>query len=117
MPQDPLEQSDSQLLAQACGRAAQVLGLSPEELSEVLSQHQPSADGIDQDPKTREGQPALLFLRAYRSLHGLCGGDQRLMRHWIEQPNRHLGEQPPRLFLAGVEGLSYVADYLDSFCR
>ena len=117
MPQDPLDQSDAQLVAQACGRAAQVLGLSPEELSEVLSQHQPSADGTDQELKTREEQPALLFLRVYRSLHGLCGGDQSLMRHWIEQRNRHLGEQPPRLLLARIDGLNCVADYLDSFCR
>ena len=117
MPQDPLDPSDAQLVGQACGRAAQVLGLSPEALSEVLSQHQPSADGIDQEPKTREGQPPLLFLRVYRSLHGLCGGDQSLMRHWIEQPNRHLDEQPPRLLLARIEGLSCVADYLDSFCH
>ena len=107
MPQTPLDQSDAQLVAEACGRAAQVLGLSPQELSEVLSQHQPSA----------EGQLALLFLRIYRSLHGLCGGDQRLIRHWIEQPNRHLGEQPPRLLLARLEGLYCVADYLDSFCH
>ena len=117
MPQDPLDQSDAQLVAQACGRAAPVLGLSPEALSEVLSQHQPRAGGIDQDPKTREGQPALLFLRVYRSLHGLCGGDQSLMRYWIEQPNRHLGEQPPRLLLACIDGLNCVADYLDSCCH
>lgn len=52
MPQDPLDQSDAQLVGQACGRAAQVLGLSPEELSEVLSQHQPSADGIHLDLKS-----------------------------------------------------------------
>jgi hypothetical protein len=29
MPQDPLDQTDAQLVAEACGRAAQVLGLSP----------------------------------------------------------------------------------------
>jgi hypothetical protein len=73
----------------------------------VLSQHQAST----------EVQQALLFLRVYRSLHGLCGGDQSLMRHWIEQPNRHLGEQPPRLLLACIDGLYCVADYLDSFCH
>ena len=117
MPQNPLDQSDAQLVAQACGRAAQVLGLSPDELSEVLSQHQVRADGIDLEPKTREGHPALLFLRVYRSLHGLCGGDQSLMRHWIEQPNRHLGDQPPRLLLARIDDLSCVADDLDSFCH
>jgi hypothetical protein len=117
MPHGPLDQSDAQLVAEACGRAAQVVGLSPKELSEVLIKHQPSADGIHLNPQTREGQLALLFLRVYRSLHGLCGGDQSLMRHWIEQPNRHLGEQPPRLLLARIEGLNCVADYLDSFCH
>ncbi|MFW6732700.1 MAG: MbcA/ParS/Xre antitoxin family protein [Synechococcus sp.] len=117
MPQIPLDQSDAQLVAEACSRAAQVLGLSSKELSEVLSTHQPNADGKDLDPQTREGQLALLFLRVYRSLHGLCGGDQSLMRHWIEQPNRHLGEQSPRLLLARLDGLNCVADYLDSFCH
>lgn len=66
MPQDPRDPSDAQLVGQACGRAAQVLGLSPEELSKLLSQHQPGADGINQEPKPREGQPAVLFLRVYR---------------------------------------------------
>lgn len=117
MPQFPLDQSDAQLVAEACSRAAQVLGLSPKELSEVLSMNQPNADDKDLDPQSREGQPALLFLRVYRSLHGLCGGDQSLMRHWIEQPNRHLGEQSPRLLLARIEGINCVADYLDSFCH
>jgi hypothetical protein len=117
MPETPLDQSDAQLVAEACSRAAQVLGLSASVLSELLSTHQSSADGIEQDPKTREGDPALLFLRIYRSLHSLCGGDQRLMRHWIEQPNRHLGEQSPRLLLARIDGLNCIADYLDSVCH
>jgi hypothetical protein len=50
----------------------------------------------------------------YRSLHALYGGDQSLMRHWIAQPNHHLGEQPPRLLLARIEGLNRVANYLDA---
>jgi hypothetical protein len=47
MPQFPLDQSDAQLVAEACSRAAQVLGLSPKELSEVLSMNQPNADDKD----------------------------------------------------------------------
>ena len=42
------------------------------------------------------------------------GGDQALMRHWIDQPNRQLGEQPPRLLVARIEGLNRVANYLDA---
>jgi hypothetical protein len=114
VPQEPLAKSDAQLVAEACGRAAQILGLSREELSAVVGKHRTSIDRSGLDPNTKEGELALLLLRVYRSLHALCGGDQALMRHWIDQPNRQLGEQPPRLLLVRIEGLNRVANYLDA---
>jgi hypothetical protein len=36
------------------------------------------------------------------------------MRYGLEQPNHHLGEQPPRLLLVRIEGLNRVANYLDA---
>lgn len=114
LSQEPLTKSDAQLVAQACGRAAQVLGLSKEELSAVVGKHRTTIDRTGLDPKTKEGELALLLLRVYRSLHALCGGDRDLMRHWMEQPNHHLSEQPPRLLLARIEGLNRVANYLDA---
>jgi len=114
LSQEPLTKSDAQLVAQACGRAAQVLGLSRKELSAVVGKHRTTIDRTGLDPKTKEGELALLLLRLYRSLHALCGGDQDLMRHWMEQPNHHLNKQPPRLLLPSIEGLSRVANYLDA---
>jgi uncharacterized protein (DUF2384 family) len=114
LSQEPLTKSDAQLVAQACGRAAQVLGLSRKELSAVVGKHRTTIDRTGLDPKTKEGELALLLLRLYRSLHALCGGDQDLMRHWMEQPNHHLNKQPPRLLLSSIEGLSRVANYLDA---
>ncbi|MBD2551561.1 DUF2384 domain-containing protein [Microcystis elabens FACHB-917] len=90
MPRSPLAQSDAQLVAEACGRAALVLGLN------------------------KEGELALLLLRVYRSLHAHFGGDHALMRHWIEQPNHDLGEQPPRLDLQRIEALAHVANVLEA---
>ena len=113
LSQEPLTKSDAQLVAQACGRAAQVLGLSKEEISAVVGKHRTTIDRTGLDPKTKEGELALLLLRVYRSLHALCGGDRDLMRHWMEQPNHHLNAQPPRLLLSSIEGLSRVANYLD----
>ena len=49
MPREPRASSDAQLVAEACGRAALVLGLN------------------------KEGELALLLLRVYRSLHAHCG--------------------------------------------
>ena len=113
LSQAPLTKTDAQLVAEACVRAAQVLGLSRDELSAVVGKHRTSIDRTGLDPNTKEGELALLLLRVYRSLHALNGGDQTLMRHWMEQPNHHLGEQPPRLLLARIEGLNRVANYLD----
>ena len=114
LSQESLTKSDAQLVAQACVRAAQVLGLSKEELSAVVGKHRTTIDRTGLDPKTKEGELALLLLRVYRSLHALCGGDRDLMRHWIEQPNHHLSEKPPRLLLMRIEGLNHVANYLDA---
>jgi hypothetical protein len=114
LSQEPLIKTDAQLVAEACGRAAQVLGFSRDELSAVVGKHRTSIDRSGLDPKTKEGELALLLLRVYRSLHALCGGDHGLMRHWMEQPNHHLGEQPPRQLLARIEGLNRVANYLDA---
>ena len=105
--------TDAQLVAEACGRAAQVLELSRDELSAVVGKHRTSIDRTGLDPNTKEGELALLLLRVYRSLHALYGGDHTLMRHWMEQPNHHLGEQPPRRLLARIEGLNRVANDLD----
>ena len=114
LSQESLTKSDAQLVAQACVRAAQVLGLSKEELSAVVGKHRTTIDRTGLDPKTKEGELALLLLRVYQSLHALCGGDRDLMRHWIEQPNHHLSEKPPRLLLMRIEGLNHVANYLDA---
>lgn len=115
MPREPLAKSDAQLVAKACERAAQELGLSKEELSAVVGgKHTTTIDRSGLDPKTKEGELALLLLRVYRSLHAHCGGDQALMRHWMEQPNHHFGEQPPRLLLPRIEGLTRVANYLEA---
>jgi uncharacterized protein (DUF2384 family) len=113
LSQAPLAKADAQLVAEACGRAAQVLGLSRDELSAVVGKHRTSIDRTGLDPNTKEGELALLLLRVYRSLHALYGGDHTLMLHWMKQPNHHLGEQPPRLLLARIEGLNRVANYLD----
>lgn len=114
LSQEPLTKPDAQLVAEACCRAATALGLNRDEISAVVGKHRTSIDRTGLDPATKEGELALLFLRVYRSLHALFGGDQALMRHWIEQPNHHLGEQPPRLLLPRIEGLIRVANYLDA---
>ena len=106
--------SEARLVAEACLRAAAEVGLSKEELGAIVGRHRTSLERSGLPPESKEGQLGLLFLRVMRSLDALMGSDLELMRHWLEQPNRHLGEQAPRQLLASVEGLARVAAYLDA---
>jgi uncharacterized protein (DUF2384 family) len=106
--------ADAQLVAAACLKAAAEIGLSKEELGAIVGRHRTSMERRGLPPASKEGQLGLLFLRVVRSLDALMGSDPELMKHWLEQPNHHLGEQVPRHLLASVVGLARVAAYLDA---
>jgi uncharacterized protein (DUF2384 family) len=106
--------ADARLIAEACLRAAAEVGLSKQELGAIVGRHRTSLERNGLPPQSKEGQLGLFFLRVMRSLDALMGSDPELMRHWLEQPNHHLGEQAPHQLLASVEGLARVAAYLDA---
>jgi hypothetical protein len=106
--------SDARLVADACQRAAVELGLSRDELGDIVGRHRTSLEPRGLEPSSKEGQLGLLFLRVSRSLDALMGADMELMRHWLEQPNAHLAGQCPRQLLFTVEGLGWVATYQDA---
>ena len=56
---------------------------------------------------------ALLFLRIYRSLDALVGGDDARAREWLAAPNDHVGGVPVERMMT-VEGLVDVVQYLDA---
>jgi uncharacterized protein (DUF2384 family) len=108
-----------EVVAKALVRAARRLGLSQGELAEVLGA---SAASISRTfagerpiaPESAEGRHALLFLRVFRSLDTLVGGDADKARLWLEARNSHLAGRPPRDLLFSTVGLVRVADYLDA---
>lgn len=61
--------------------------------------------------KTRELQ--LQFVRLYRSLFAIAGGDQYFMRHWFNAGNRALHGIPSQLCLT-IFGIFSVNQYLDA---
>jgi len=65
------------------------------------------------DPASAEGRHALLFVRLFRSLDALLGGDCNKARLWLRADNRHLGGAPISL-LTTTQGLVHVAEYLDA---
>jgi uncharacterized protein (DUF2384 family) len=107
------------VVAKALVRAAQRLGIAQAELAEVLGTSAASVSRTFSGerpvaPESAEGRHALLFLRLFRSLDTLVGGDEDKARRWLEAPNTHLGGQAPRALLASTPGLVRVAEYLDA---
>jgi putative toxin-antitoxin system antitoxin component (TIGR02293 family) len=109
----------AEVLARALVRAAGLLGLRQAELAEVLGT---SAASISRTfagqrplpPESAEGRHALLFVRVFRSLDTLVGGDAAKARSWLSAANGHLGGHAPVALIRTTPGLVRVADYLDA---
>lgn len=105
------------VLTKAIRSAAGRLGLRNRELAEVLGTSEASVSrlsgGRTIDPGSKEGELALLFLRLFRSLDALVGGDEGKARAWLAAENAHLGAVPAERILR-VEGLVDVVHYLDA---
>lgn len=86
--------------------ASRVLGLSPATVSRLVA-------GRTLSPASKEGEIALQFLRIYRSLDTLVGGNAEQARAWLAADNRHLGGVPAEL-IASIPGIVRVAEYLDA---
>ena len=107
------------VIATALVRAARLLGVSQAEMAGVLGTSAASMSRTWNgerpiEPDSAEGRHALLFLRVFRSLDTLVGGDEAKARNWLGARNAHLGGQSPRALLASTPGLVRVAEYLDA---
>ncbi len=102
---------DKLILAKASKAAAGKLGITLSELSDIIGRDRTAINrGID--PDTKSGELALLFVRCYRALHALFGGDAENMKYWFSTMNRHLNGRPKEL-VRSVQGLNTVLVYLD----
>ena len=114
---NPFEQPNAgRVLAGAVLAAAGRLGVRNRQLAEVIGTSEASvsrlAAGRVLDPGSKEGELALLFLRLYRSLDALVGGNDGQARAWLHAENAHLGGVPAER-IRRVEGLVDVIQYLD----
>ena len=105
------------VVTKAVLNAARKLALRNRELAGVLGASEASVSRLSSgrliDPQSKEGELALLFLRLFRSLDALTGGDEAKARAWLAADNTHLGAAPAER-IRRVEGLVDVVQYLDS---
>jgi len=55
----------------------------------------------------------LQFVRVYRSLFAIAGGDKGFMQHWLSTENKALSGKPIELMFS-ILGLIQVNEYLDA---
>jgi transcriptional regulator with XRE-family HTH domain len=106
------------VLARAVLRAADLLAVSQKHLAKVLGVSEASlsrlAKGLRHvEPNSKEGELALLFVRIFRSLDALVGGNPEKSRAWLHTENLHLNGVPAEL-IQTVPGLVHVSEYLDA---
>jgi len=108
----------NEVVTKAVLRAAERLGLSQKDLGAIIGISASSISRIGSqarplDVAAKEGELALVFLRVYRSLDALVGGDDEKARRWLGAENTHL-RGVPRMLMQRVDGLVHLAEYLDA---
>ena len=105
------------MLAKALLSAGTRLGLRNRQLAAIIGSSEASVSRLQHgrglDPDSKEGELALLFIRLYRSLDALVGGDDEKARTWLHAENRHVAGVPAER-IRTVEGLVDVVQYLDA---
>jgi hypothetical protein len=110
--------ADSAVVTKAAMRAAMRLGLSNRSLARILGVSEATVSRmgagtyqLKTDDKAFE--LALIFLRLFRSLDSLSGGDEQTSRAWLRNENLALGGVPAAL-IESLSGMNNVVGYLDA---
>lgn len=102
------------VLTKALMNVGKALGISSDILGQIVGKNRSSlyrADGVKANSKS--GELALVFIRCYRALYVLMGGNGEAMKHWFNTANKHTGGIPLEQ-VTKLEGLMAVMRYLDA---
>jgi Protein of unknown function (DUF2384) len=109
---------DGALVTKAAVRAAARLGLPNRSVARILGVSEATVSRmgagtylLKTDDKAFE--LALMFLRLFRSLDALSGGDEQTSRAWLRNENVALGGVPVTL-IESLTGMIHVVGYLDA---
>jgi uncharacterized protein (DUF2384 family) len=110
--------SDTAVLTKAVLRAAGHLGMTNKSLATVIGVSEATISRMRSgDYALQRGQKsfelAILFVRFYRSLDAIVGGDQEVARAWLKNPNTALDSEP-LILIQTVFGLMNALNYLDA---
>jgi hypothetical protein len=106
------------VLSKATLRAADHLGLTNAALAQIIGLSEASVSRMRNGQyvlrrERKEFELAQVFVRAFRSLDAITGGDDGSSRSWLAAENQALRARPIDL-MKTVRGLVATADYVDS---
>ena len=104
------------VINKAYNNACQKLGLTKIEKSKILGLDPSTLSRKSEKgfaPESITGQLQLSFIRLYRSLYAIAGGDNEFMKHWYSTENKALNGVPKNLCLK-IEGLVRANQYLSA---
>ncbi|MEM7640810.1 MAG: antitoxin Xre/MbcA/ParS toxin-binding domain-containing protein [Pseudomonadota bacterium] len=106
------------VLTMATVHAAEALGLSGKDLAGILGVSAPTVSRMRKDEfQLQEGSKAFelaaLFVRFFRALDAITGGDDRVAQAWLRNQNVALGGRPLEI-IKSIPGLTNGLAYLDS---
>ena len=109
---------DRRLVTDAVYQASRALGLTNQELADVLGLSRRSVERMkggrfQLDPAKKEWELALYIIRLFRSLDAICAGDEEVVRQWMRNPNDDLA-YAPKARIRSIEGLISTLQYVDS---
>ncbi|PRD43478.1 transcriptional regulator, XRE family protein [Phyllobacterium phragmitis] len=115
---EPALSDRTSVIAKALIRAADLLGVSGKELAAIVGLSEATLSRLRRsDGKAAlAGKPyelALLFIRLYRSLDAIMGGDDATAGQWLRADNTALGGKPLER-IKTIDGLAHVLAYLDA---
>ena len=104
------------VVLKAFNNACSELGVSRDEASLIVGVDKATLNRNKNkgfDPNSKTGELCLQFVRAYRSLSAIAGGDKGFMQHWLATHNTALSGEPLKMMFS-IVGLIQVNEYLDA---
>jgi hypothetical protein len=109
---------NSKVVTKAALRAAERLRITNAALAKIIGLSEPTISRMYKGtyllpPESKNFELAVLFVRFYRSLDGIIGGDDSVAADWLKNKNTVLDGVPLEL-IQSISGLTNVTEYLDS---
>ncbi|NCF19228.1 MAG: DUF2384 domain-containing protein [Haliea sp.] len=112
------QQSDAELVTQAFVEAGRELGFTLAQMASVIGVSESTMKNYSRGAATigsaKDQELSLGFIRVYRALFAILGGNREQIRHWMKTPNRHLNNQVPTDLAGNYQGLAELNVYLDA---